>query len=53
MDIITKIPVPKEIYQFYASAASHIQDRTAEEVMADALSAYVQLLRREPKELNE
>lgn len=47
MDIPAKITVPDYIYRFYADASRCISGRTAEDVMADALTAYAGLLSRE------
>ncbi len=44
MDVLVKLTVPNYIYRFYADAASHVAGRGAEELMADALSAYAGLL---------
>lgn len=53
MDIITKIALPKEVYQFYANASAYISQRTPEEVMADALDAYSRMLRNGSRALQE
>ena len=47
MDVLVKLTVPNYIYQFYAQASRHIADCSAEEIMADALSAYAGLLSEE------
>lgn len=47
MDIAAKITIPDYIYRFYADASRCIHGRTAEDVMADALTAYAGLLSRE------
>ena len=47
MDILIKLSVPNYIYQFYKDASRHISGSSAEEVMADALSAYAGLLNKE------
>ena len=46
MDVIVKITVPQSIYRFYSQASRHVANCTAEEIMADALSAYAGLLSR-------
>lgn len=47
MDVIVKITVPQSIYRFYSQASRHVANCTAEEIMADALSAYAGLLSRD------
>ncbi len=47
MEITARITLPEYIYRFYADASRCIHGRTAEEVMADALTAYAGLLSRE------
>ena len=44
MDIIVKLTVPNYIYRFYRDASQYVANGTAEEVMADALSAYAGML---------
>lgn len=44
MEISARITLPEYIYQFYADASRCIHGRTAEQVMADALTAYAGLL---------
>lgn len=54
MDVLVKLTVPNYIYQFYDQASRHIADRSPEEIMADALSAYAGLLSEEiSKELQQ
>lgn len=47
MDIPAKITVPEYIYRFYADASRCIHGSTAEDVMADALTAYAGMLSRD------
>lgn len=47
MDVIVKITVPQSIYRFYSQASRYVANYTAEEIMADALSAYAGLLSRD------
>jgi len=47
MEITAKLTLPDYIYRFYADASRCIHDRTAEQVMADALTAYAELLSRD------
>lgn len=44
MDIFVKLTIPNYIYKFYDNAARHIAGCNAEDIMADALSAYAGLL---------
>jgi len=44
MDKLVKITVPNYVYRFYADASTHVLDSSAEDLMADALSAYAGLL---------
>lgn len=44
MDKLVKLTIPNYIYRFYADASAHVFDYSAEELMADALSAYAGLL---------
>lgn len=44
MDKLVKIAVPNYVYRFYADASAHILNSSAEELMADALTAYAGLL---------
>ena len=44
MDILVRLTVPNYIYRFYRDASLHIAGSTAEDVMADALSAYAVML---------
>ena len=44
MDILVKLTVPDYVYRFYADASDYVFDCTAEDLMADALSAYAGLL---------
>lgn len=47
MDVLVKITVPNYIYRFYSKASQHVANCSAEELMADALSAYAGLLSRD------
>ena len=44
MDKLVKLTLPEYVYRFYADASGHVFDCTAEDLMADALSAYAGLL---------
>ena len=44
MDKLIKLSVPNYVYRFYADASAHVQDTSAEDLMADALAAYAGLL---------
>ena len=44
MDVMVRVKVPKYIYQFYENASAHVANCSAEDIMADALSAYAGLL---------
>lgn len=52
MNVMVKITVSKDIYQFYSGASAQIADCSAEEIMADALEVYAKLLSGE-KSLEE
>jgi len=47
MDVMVKITVPNYIYRFYREASRHVANRSTEEIMADALSAYAGLLSKD------
>lgn len=47
MDILTKITVPNYIYRFYEQTSQHVAGYSAEDLMADALSAYAGLISEE------
>lgn len=47
MDVLIKLTVPNYIYRFYEDASRHVAGGTAEDVMADALSAYASLLNKD------
>ncbi len=40
MRITTMITLPEDVYQFYREQASRQENRTTEQVMADALAAF-------------
>lgn len=40
MDVLTKITLPKYIFDFYAGASAQIRGSTPEDVMADTLIRY-------------
>ncbi len=44
MDVEATVRVPQLIYDIYAEAARALENCTAEQVMADTLIAYTQLL---------
>lgn len=44
MEIPAILSVPDYIYRFYADASRCIRERTPEDVMADALTAYAGML---------
>ena len=47
MDVLIKLTVPNYIYRFYRDASRHVAGQSAEQIMADALSAYAGLLSSE------
>ncbi len=44
MDVLVKITVSQEDYQFYSGAAKHIDGCTPEKLMSDALAAYTDMV---------
>jgi len=44
MNVLVKLTVPNTIYRFYSDASRHVANRTPEELMADALLAYAELI---------
>ena len=47
MDVLVRLTVPNYVYRFYKTASEHIAKCTAEDIMADALSAYAGMLSEE------
>ena len=47
MDIITKITLPKYIFDFYAGASTQIRGCAPEDLMADALIRYAGMVSRD------
>lgn len=44
MDVLVKLSVPNYVYRFYDTASAHVAGYSAEDIMADALTAYAGLL---------
>lgn len=44
MNVLANIRVPEQVYRFYQKASRHVANASAEDIMADALSAYARLL---------
>ena len=44
MDVLVKITVSQEDYQFYSGAAKHVDACTPEKLMSDALAAYTDMV---------
>ena len=53
MDILVKLSVPDFVYQFYNDAARHVAGSAAEELMADALSAYAGIISKDVAEVRQ
>lgn len=47
MDVLVKLTVPNYIYKFYDSAAEFIADTSAEDLMADTLTAYAGMISKD------
>jgi len=53
MDILVKLSVPEFIYEFYDKAAKYVAGSAAEELMADALSAYAGIISKDVAQVRQ
>ena len=44
MKVVTNIAIPHEVYCFYQKVASHMQNCTVEDIIADALTRYAKMV---------
>ena len=49
MNVMVKVTVPNEVYEFYSGASAQVAEHSVEDIMADALTAYIKILSGENK----